>query len=323
MPPRGGSLASLCERSRPLGRSDVRVGALGIGTAALTVPYGAPGAQRPAPPAQSVATAIERALARGVSLIDTAPAYADSEAAVGAACEGADCVIATKLAIPPQGWEALDRAATAEHVRRSAERSRRLLRRERIDVLAVHNADRVLIEHGDVVAALETLRDEGIVRACGASVYGEDNALAAIECPLFDAVQVAHSALDRRPERTLAAAAQRSGTSLIGRSVLLRGVLSTAGRELGGAFAPLRAAADAFRAAFDCSWEELPGAAVAFALTRPGISATLLGPRDVEELEELLDGAERFLDAARALDGHWGEGLDARLLDPSRWAELA
>jgi aryl-alcohol dehydrogenase-like predicted oxidoreductase len=319
----GDALAGLCARSRRLGRSEVEVGALGIGTAALAVPYGAPGAQRPAPGEAAAVRAIERALERGISLIDTAPAYGDSEAAVGAACEGADCVIATKLAIPPQGWTALDREWTREHVRHSLERSLRALRRERIDLLQVHNADRALIERGEVVAALEELREEGVVRACGATVYGEENALAAIACPVFDSVQIAYSALDRRPERGVLATAQERGTSLMARSVLLRGVLSAAGRELDGPFAPLQRAADAFRTAIGCSWEELPGAAVAFALTRPGIGCTLLGPRDSGELDALLDGAERFLDAARALEGDWGEGLDARLLDPSRWAELA
>ena len=318
----GSTIDSLFAQSRRLGHADVHVGAIGIGTAALSGSYGAPGAERPGPPGAAVRRTLERALELGIAFIDTAPAYGDAESAVGAACAGTGCRIATKLAIPAAGWESLSAIASSDHVRRSLERSLAALRRDRIDLLQVHNADRELIARGDVPAALAALKEEGLVLGCGATVYGEENALAAIACPAFDAVQIAYSALDRRPERRVLAAASEHGTGVIVRSVLLRGVLSSAGRELGGEFAALRAGADRFRDAIGASWSALPGAAVAFALTRPGVSCTLLGPRDGDELEEMLRGAEPFLDAARALEGDWDAGLTPQLLDPSRWAEL-
>ena len=157
------------------------------------------------------------------------------------------------------------------------------------------------------------------MRACGATVYGGENAAATIACSTFDAVQIAYSALDRRPERGALSAAADSGTTVIVRSVLLRGVLTSAGRGLDGEFAPLGAAAERFRVAIGATWDELAGAAVAFSLTRPGVDCTLLGPRDVDELEALLRGADGFLDAARELSGDWDAGLTASLLDPSRW----
>jgi aryl-alcohol dehydrogenase-like predicted oxidoreductase len=318
----GSIIDSLCAESRPLGTSSLSVGALGIGTAALSSPYGAPGAERSPPAATSVVRTLEHALQRGISFIDTAPAYGDAESAVGTACQGTDCRVATKLAIPEQGWETLSFAAIADHVQRSVHRSLKALQRDQIDLLQIHNADGALVARGDVPRALEALRGEKLVLACGATVYGEENALAAIECPVFDAVQIAYSALDRRPERMVLGAATEHATGLIVRSVLLRGVLSSAARDLGGAFDPLRTGADRFRVAIGATWEELPGAAVAFALTRPGISCTLLGPRDVDELELLLRDADRFLDSAREVRGDWDRGLTPTLLDPSRWTEL-
>ena len=316
------AIDSLCAQSRQLGGSSLHLGALGLGTAALLTAYGAPGAERSAPGASAAASTIEHALARGISLIDTAPAYGDAEAVVGAVCKGSGCAIATKLAIPEHGWQTMSAAAISDHVRRSVESSLTALQREQIDLLQIHNADSELVARGDVPAALEALRAEQLVRACGATVYGEENALAAIGCPVFDAVQIAYSALDRRPERIVVAAAGEHATGLIVRSVLLRGVLSSAGRELSEAFGALAAGADRFRAAIGASWAQLPGAAVAFALTRPGISVTLLGPRDSDELDLLLRDAEPFLDVARGLRGDWDDGLTPQLLDPSRWAEL-
>ena len=309
----------MCAQRRLLGSTSLRFGVLGIGTAALATAYGAPGGERAAPTPAIARRTLERALERGITLIDTAPAYGNAEAIVGAACRDTECAIATKVAIPSAGWESLSPAEVSAHVQRSAHESLEAIGRERIDLLQIHNADVDLVARGTVPAALEELRREGLVRGCGATVYGEENALAAIACPVFDAVQIAYSALDRRPERTVLTAAADAGTTVIVRSVLLRGVLTSAGRGLEDEFAPLRAAADRFRVAIDASWDELAGAAVAFSLTRPGVDCTLLGPRDVDELEALLRGADRFLDAAGEVSGDWDSGLTASMLDPSRW----
>ncbi len=224
--------------------------ALGLGTAALGTRYGAPGGERDAPASRTASRTIARALEAGVRFIDTAPAYGEAERIVGEACAGAECAVATKVAIPAGGWEGLAGAAVAEHVRRSCERSLEALRRSRLDLLQIHNADAALIARDEIPAALEALRGEGLVAACGATVYGEENALAAIACPTFDAVQIAYSALDRRPERSVLPAARAAGTSVIARSVLLRGVLSSAGGALAGAVratAPRRRCASAGR----------------------------------------------------------------------------
>jgi aryl-alcohol dehydrogenase-like predicted oxidoreductase len=296
---------------------------LGIGTAALALPYGVPGGERLAPDPAAARRTLLAAVERGVRFIDTAPAYGDAETLVGAALgDSPECMVATKIAIPPSGWEELSPGEIRVHVRTSAEASLRTLRRERIDLLQVHNADEALVRRGAVGEALAELRDAGLVEMTGATVYREADALAVVESPDFESVQVPFSALDRRPERRVLPAAAASGTSVIARSLLLRGVLSPAGRGLSGPFAALGAAADAVRRALGASWEELPGAAVAFVLSRPGITRALLGPRDEAELIALLDQAERFADAAAQLELP-APDLPDWLLDPSRWPQEA
>lgn len=293
--------------------------ALGIGTAALAVPYGAPGAERSAPAPGLARRVLLAALERGVRFVDTAPAYGEAEALVGAALGAReDCAIATKLAIPPAGWDALGPSEVRAHVRASAEASLRALRRERIDLLQVHNADETLVRRGAVAQALAELREEGLAAAIGATVYGEGAALAALASPAFEVIQIAYSALDRRVERRVLPAAAAAGATVVARSLLLHGVLSPAGQHLDGAFAALAAAAEQVRLALGASWEELPGAAVAFVASRPGIACALLGPHDERELGELLDGFEHFeVAAARAALPELE--LPERLLDPSRW----
>lgn len=301
---------------RDLATTGLRTSALGLGTAALAVPYGAPQGERPAPTRAQATAAAERAIERGVRFIDTAPAYGDAEAIVGDAQPPADCALATKLAIPPDGWAALDDGELRDHVHASVERSRRALRRDVLDVLQVHNLTPA--EAPRLGAVLRELVGEGAVNATGATVYGEVAALAAVEA--FDVVQVAMSALDRRPRDRVLPLARERGVAVVTRSVLLRGVLTAAGAGLDGPFAPLGAAADDFRQAAGASWDELPGAAVAWMVAQPDVTCVLLGPRDAAELDALLDGAAAF--AGRAPDGRWGAGLDADLLDPSRWPVL-
>lgn len=299
---------------------------LGIGTAALAVPYGPPGEPRRPPDRAAAVRTLLAALERGVRFIDTAPAYGQAEELVGAAlhrradCD--DCILATKLAIPPAGWSALSPAQIRAHVRSSAHASLRALRRERLDLLQVHNANRALIRDGAVVAALAELRAQGLVRSLGATVYREDDALAAIGDPALEVLQIPYSALDRRPERRVLPAAAIAGTALVARSLLLHGVLSPAARELHGPFAPLADAADALRRAFAARWDELPGAAVAYVLHRPGIDRVLIGPRDEAELHALLDQAARFGPAAARLELA-APALPEWLLDPSRWSAEA
>lgn len=308
---------------RPLGASGASTTALGLGTAALAVPYGAPQGERAAVEPMAARATIERALEHGVRFIDTAPAYGDAEALVGAAVAGVPgCLIATKVAVPAQGWASLNDQAARDHIRVSAEASLHALGRDRLDVLAIHNAEPELIGRAEIGEALGDLRAEGLVRLGGASVYGREAALAAVADEVLQVVQIAMNALDLSFEEQVVPEARRTGTALVVRSALLRGVLTPAGARLAGPFARLRAAADAFRSATGARWDELPGAATAFLLGRPGLSCVLLGPRDADELDALIGGAARFAEATRGLVGGWGSGLPAELLDPRHWPAL-
>jgi aryl-alcohol dehydrogenase-like predicted oxidoreductase len=297
--------------------SSGRAAQLGLGTAALAVPYGAPGAGRPPSGPDEARRTIAMALDAGIAFIDTAPAYGEAEALVGAAAGARACRIATKLAIPDGGWDALDDAAVRAAVDASVDASRRALRRDRLDVVQLHNATPSLLARDALVGRLRELQDGGAIATVGASVYGEAAGLAAVES--VDLVQVALSALDRRAQRRVLPAATAAGVEVVVRSALLRGVLSAAGARLADDphFAALHDAADAFRRAAGVAWDALPGAAVAYALARPGVGCVLLGPRDGAELAELLAAAEG--DPTAPAGTAWHRDVPDDLLDPSRW----
>jgi 1-deoxyxylulose-5-phosphate synthase len=303
---------------RPLGRTGLAVSVVGLGTAALALPYGPPAAQRRPPARRDAVRVVAAALDRGITFLDTAPGYDGAEDIVGEALGGRECVVATKVSPPPSGWAGADATTLGRHVRGSVEASLARLRVPRIDVLQAHNATRESLADGPLAQALADVRNAGLVAATGATVYAVEEARAAIREDTFDVVQVPYSVLDRRFEAVLDDAVA-TGTAVVARSVLLRGVLSEHAASLGNGFTPLRVAVEAFMKHAGATWADLPGAAVAAALAERRIASVLLGPRDERELVALLDAADSF--ATNAVPPPYS--LPDDLLDPRRWPQEA
>src|SRR3979411_2429033 len=164
-----------------LGATDLRVSRLAVGTAALGLDrYGitAPG-EGSIDRAESIAN-IHRAVDGGVNFFDTAPTYGRSEELLGEAlADHKDCLVATKVPIP-ESLDGLSESELTQHVNQSLDESLRRLRREVLDVVQIHKATVPVLQPGNMVAFLERAREAGKLRYIGASLYGEDAAVAAI-----------------------------------------------------------------------------------------------------------------------------------------------
>ena len=155
---------------RTLGRSGLKVSAIGLGCMGLSQGYG------PAVDKQSGIQLIRAAVERGVTFFDTAEVYGPhtNETLVGEALEPfrKDVVIATKFGfnIGAQGTErALD--SRPEHIKEVAEASLKRLRTDVIDLFYQHRVDPdVPIE--DVAGAVKELIQAGKVKHFGLSEAG-------------------------------------------------------------------------------------------------------------------------------------------------------
>jgi aryl-alcohol dehydrogenase-like predicted oxidoreductase len=302
---------------RALGRTGLTVSALSLGTASLGVDYGiaAPG-EFGRPGEDDAIGLVHAAMAYGVTLIDTAPAYGDSERIVGRAA-GRDprAIIATKLHAP------VGVATGRLTVIASLESSLRVLGRDVLDIVQIHNATRQMIDDGGVTDALLDAKRRGLVRILGASVYGEEAALAVIASGEYGVLQVAFNALDQRMAAAVLPAAEAAGIGVIVRSAFLKGALTPKAQWLPAALAPLReAAARARDVLAGGSWDRLPDAAMRFCLSVPHVSSVLAGPRTLAELDEAIAaeasgplGDPILADAARLAM------TDEHLLNPSHW----
>jgi 1-deoxyxylulose-5-phosphate synthase len=141
---------------RQLGRSDLKVSAIGLGAVTFS---------REIDDATAF-TIIEHALDRGINLIDTAEAYnkGGSEDVVGRWLKESGkrdkVVLATKL-LPP---------LSAERIPQAAEASLRRLQTDVIDLYQVHAFDKNT-PMDESLAALGKLVDEGKVRYLGCSNF--------------------------------------------------------------------------------------------------------------------------------------------------------
>jgi aryl-alcohol dehydrogenase-like predicted oxidoreductase len=152
---------------RLLGRSGLRVSALGLGGAGLGGAYGE------ITDDQAV-EAVQAALGGGVTYIDTSPLYRESERRIGLALKGIDrarIVLSTKTGSHPS-WP---KDYSADATFRTVESSLRLLGTDYLDLLLVHDPPDLTRALGPAgaVEALEALKRQGVIKAIGLGVYSD------------------------------------------------------------------------------------------------------------------------------------------------------
>jgi aryl-alcohol dehydrogenase-like predicted oxidoreductase len=275
-------MASLPQRT--LGRTDISVSALGLGTAEMGYAYGI--GPRDVPDEDSALALLRRAVELGVTFIDTARFYGVAEERIGRSglSKLPGITIATKCGHALDRDEHVSDAELARAFVAEVDESLRKLGLESIPLLQVHGGTAERIRDGSIIGAVEKIQKSGKARFVGISTRGEEAALAAIESGFFDTLQLAHSILDQRMTEVLTKAAeQRIG--IINRSVLLKGALTPAAQHLAPSLAPLKKqAAAAERIAREIG-TDLPSLAIRFALSNPHIHTILVGSNKVGHIE--------------------------------------
>ena len=259
------------------------VSELSLGTVELGLEYGIPtGGEPMKPDERHAAQVLNLALALGINLLDTARAYGDAERIIGRTLKGrrTDFILVSKVAAVPQ------------QVQSAVEESLRALQTEHIDVMLMHcgaDADPDEATAGELVR----MREAGKIRFLGASVYGEQAALRAIEAGWCDCIEIAYSLLDRRPERAVLDLAARRRTGVLARSVLLKGALTSRIRSLPASFALLSNAVECVLQATGTSIEDLPEFAYRYILMQHPPHSALVGSACLDELRACVAYAEK------------------------------
>ncbi|WP_432585405.1 aldo/keto reductase [Streptomyces sp. HD1123-B1] len=263
---------------------------------------------------------LDTALERGVNFVDTANQYGwqkhkgYTEEFLGSwfARGGGrreKTVLGTKVFNPMSDWPN-DSGLSARHIIASCEDSLRRLRTDWIDLFQMHHIDR----HApweEVWQAMETLTRQGKVRYVGSSNFAGWHIAEAQEAATrrhflgIVSEQSVYNLVTRHIELELIPAAQRYGVGVLAWSPLHGGLLGGALRKLAEGTAMKTAqgrAAEALerhRAAVT-GYEKLCAelgtdpaqVGLAWVMQRPGITAPVIGPRSLDQLE----GAFRALE---------------------------
>jgi aryl-alcohol dehydrogenase-like predicted oxidoreductase len=302
---------------RPLGRTGVQVSPLCLG-AMMFGAWGNPDH------AESIRI-IHRALDAGINFIDTADVYSrgESEEIVGKALAGRrdDVVLATKVH-GTMGDDANQSGNSRRWIIREVEDSLRRLKTDWIDLYQIHRPEPGT-DIDETLGALTDLVRQGKVRYVGSSTFPASQIVeaqwAARERGLerFVCEQPPYSLLARAVEADVLPTCLRHGMGVIPWSPLAGGWLSGKWRK--GADAPRSTRAERMPARYDLSdpanQRKLEAAdalgtladeagmtliemALAFAINHPAVTAAIIGPRTMEQLESQLGAEEIVLDPA-------------------------
>ena len=182
---------------RPMGSTGIDTSIVGLGT----VKFGRnQGVKYPAafsiPDDNAVIGLLNTAMELGINLLDTAPAYGNSEQRLGELLPKAahhHWLISTKAGEvfdSATGQSTYDFSEAA--IRQSVERSCRRLKRDVIDIVMIHSDgnDQAIIEQG-ALATLNELKKAGLIRAIGMSTKTVNGGMLALE--QSDVLMVTHN----------------------------------------------------------------------------------------------------------------------------------
>ena len=289
---------------RTLGRTGIKVSPYALGT----MMFGAIGN----PDHDNSVRIIHKALDAGINFVDTADAYSrgESEEIVGKALKGRrdDVVLATKLSLP-MGDDPNQRGNSRRWIMTEVENSLRRLQTDYIDLYQIHRPDPDT-DIEETLSALSDLIHNGKVRAIGSSAMpasdiveaqwvAERRGLARLRTE-----QPTYSILNRGIETEVLPVAQRYGMGTLVWSPLAKGMLT--GRIRKGQQTDLRRAAiftsfsderrlDAVEQIIQVAEKAglpMTHLAMAFAIAHPGVTSALIGPRTMEQLDDLLAGVD-------------------------------
>jgi NDP-hexose C3-ketoreductase / dTDP-4-oxo-2-deoxy-alpha-D-pentos-2-ene 2,3-reductase len=295
---------------RRLGRTALQVSRLCLGTLNFGVRTSKEDAFR----------LMDQALGYGINFFDTANHYGWqvhrglTEELIGEWFAGdggrrEKVVLGTKVCNPMSEW-ANDSGLSARHIIASCEASLRRLRTDWIDLFQMHNVDPAA-PWDEVWQAMETVVGQGKVRYVGTSNFAGWNIVAAQETAnrrnFLGVVseQCIYNLLVRDVEREVIPAARAYGVGVLAWSPLHGGLLGGALRKLADGTAVKSAQGRAMVALRDhrdtvADYEKLcadlgldpADVALAWVLSRPALTAAVIGPRTAAHLESALRALE-------------------------------
>lgn len=291
---------------------------LGLGTVQFGLEYGVSNRQgRPAE--REVAAILGRAAERGVSYIDTAPAYGDAEILIGRHLpRGHKMRVVTKTpALPDATIDARYEQRVLDTLAASLDR----LKVDAVHALLVHQS-------GDLgkpgwqrlVGAMNEVKARGWAAHVGASIYDIDQ-MELVESRFApELVQLPFNVFDRRlSESGALARLKAAGIEVHARSAFLQGLLLMDPANLPEFFGPLREKIASLHHRWAKQGLRPVAGCLAFMLQHAELDAVVVGVNKLAELDEIIAAVT----AVNHVEFDPLPSVDVLYLNPSRWPVFA
>lgn len=229
---------------------------------------------------------LDCAIDSGIDTIDTARAYGEAELILGRyfrerrSPKGIKIISKLRPNIVRE-----DESDAASVVRRELEDSLSRMGLNYLDGYLLHTPEYVY--RSDIISALCALRDEGLVRNIGVSIYGLKEGYAALALGCMDYIQLPYSMLDQRGIREgFIQEAKSLGVTIFTRSAFLQGLFMMSESEVPphlAASLPHLATIRQIANRFNVSVADL---AVAFVRAESAIDYLVFGVEELSQLKE-------------------------------------
>lgn len=284
-------------RTRSLGKTGLRVSEMALGT------WGLSGDAYGAVDAGDARRVIERALELGFTLFDTADAYGGGtmEKLLGEIVGAHPAVTIVTKGGTDRSTDPPRKRFDFDYVRACVQKSLKRLGRDRIDVYLLHNpsVDALLVD--DAVGAMNDMKREGLIACWGVAAGDSEVARTAIQRGA-EVIEIAYNLVCSIDLHRLAGEMMVARVGVLAHSTLAYGLLGgewAAGREFPeGDHRSARwtrlelerrvQQLDALRYLVRGDVPTMRAAAVRFVLANNLVSSAVLGPRTVEQIDQLV-----------------------------------
>ena len=298
--------------------SSYEISKFGLGTVQFGLDYGFTKRKTQ----DEVNSILQTASDNGITLIDTAREYGDSEDKIGYFMENYknNFVVATKLKLI-DNIDNLNYTTLKRDIYNSIEESLDKLKLNRIPILQLHQTADKLYKNEDFWVVINQLKDDKLFDLFGVSVYElpETKYIAQKYNDCVDFFQIPYNIFDRRFDDIQKELDEHS-IGLISRSTFLKGIIPCSINDVPENLSdikPFKRELQNLAEECGCSVADL---ASVFVYYNDYINSTILGVDSPEELESNIKSIERFDETLiKNIDFDNLRVNDDYLIDPRKW----
>ena len=291
-----------------------------LGTVQFGMDYGVQGGSRPS--VKDAVSMLDFAVQNGVDAIDTAAAYGTAEEVVGEFLSSGTVPRDAVQVVSKFGMDIFGGASAEEfpgRLRAAAEKSLKRLRTDYLDAFICH----VPSAAGDVavVSAMAALKETGLSRHVGFSIYETAEAMACLAADGIDFIQAPFSVLDQRMKSSGALAkAAAKGVDVHTRSAFVQGLMLMPPASIPSHLASTKPYVEELESLCRERGITRRLLALAYIKAQPEISHLVFGVDNIAQLKEIINDFNQTVPADAVLDiAARFASVPADIFMPNKW----